>query len=68
MKEEYDFSKGTRGKFYRPNARLRLPIYLDSALQAHFENVAKKKGQDIGELVNNFLKKEVELLEQISCR
>jgi hypothetical protein len=66
MKEEYDFSKGVRGKFYRPNASLRLPIYLDSTLQAHFENIAKKKGKDIGELVNNFLRKEMELLEQIT--
>jgi hypothetical protein len=29
MEKEYDFSKGVRGKFYRPNVRLNLPIYLD---------------------------------------
>jgi hypothetical protein len=57
MKDEYDFSKGVRGKFFHPNASLRLPIYLDSSLQAHFEGVAKKNGKDIGEIVNSFLKK-----------
>jgi hypothetical protein len=29
MKNEYDFSAGERGKFYRPDARLNLPIYLE---------------------------------------
>lgn len=28
MKPEYDFSNAERGKFYRPNARLNLPVYL----------------------------------------
>jgi len=29
MKNEYDFSKGGKGKFYHPNAELFIPIYLD---------------------------------------
>jgi len=28
MKKEYDFSKAERGRFYRPNAKLNLPVYL----------------------------------------
>jgi hypothetical protein len=28
MKEEYDFSKAERGKFYRPGARLVQPVHL----------------------------------------
>ena len=28
MPAQIDFSKGVRGKFYRPGMRLRLPIYL----------------------------------------
>jgi len=28
MKSEYDFSKGERGKFFRKNAQLNLPVYL----------------------------------------
>ena len=28
MKDEYDFSKGVRGKFYRKDAVLKIPVYL----------------------------------------
>ena len=31
MKEEYDFSKGERGKFFRNDIKLNLPVYLDDA-------------------------------------
>ncbi|MCU0286452.1 MAG: hypothetical protein MUF15_08630 [Acidobacteria bacterium] len=29
MKDEYDFSKGERGKFFRKNIKINLPIYLE---------------------------------------
>jgi hypothetical protein len=29
MKAEYDFSKGTRGKFYHPEAVFTFPVYLE---------------------------------------
>jgi hypothetical protein len=29
MKQEYDFSNGARGKFYRPDAHFNLPAYLN---------------------------------------
>ena len=64
MRREYDFSKGVRGKFYRKGADLRLPIYLDNKLQAQVEHLAKKKGKDIGDIVNQLLRKEMELLEE----
>ena len=44
MKDEYDFSKGERGKFYRPDAKLNLPIYLDDEVFAFIEDIASKKG------------------------
>ena len=31
---EIDFSGGTRGKFHRPNVRLKLPVYLDADVQS----------------------------------
>ncbi|MBI3013568.1 MAG: hypothetical protein HYY65_00555 [Candidatus Tectomicrobia bacterium] len=64
MKREYDFSKAVRGKFYRKGAELRLPIYLDAKLQRQLERIARKKGKDIGDVVNQFVKKEVELIEK----
>ena len=36
MKKEYDFSKGERGKFFRPGARLNLPVYLEPDLRDYF--------------------------------
>ena len=36
MKKEYDFSKGERGKFYRPGAKLNLPVYLEPDLRDYF--------------------------------
>ncbi len=64
MKREYDFSKGVRGKFYRKGAELRLPIYLDAKLQRKLERLAKKKGKDVGEIVNQLLRKGVDFLEE----
>ena len=65
MKEEYDFSKAIRGKFYKKGVVLRIPIYLDTELQRHLERIARKKGKDIGDLVNQWVKKEVELIDEL---
>ena len=43
MKPEYDFSKAERGKFFRPNAELRLPIYLSADVQAYLAERAAQK-------------------------
>lgn len=66
MKREYDFSKAERGKFYRKRGELRLPIYLDAKLQNQVERIAQKKGKDISEVVNELVRKEVELLEELT--
>ena len=66
MKREYDFSKAVRGKFYRKGAELRLPIYLDTKLQSQLERLAQRKGKELGEVVNQLVKKEIELLEEFA--
>jgi hypothetical protein len=65
MKREYDFSKGMGGKFYRQGAELRLPIYLDAKLQGKLELLARKKGKDVGEMVNQLLRRDVEFIEEL---
>jgi hypothetical protein len=40
MKKEYDFSKGERGKFFRADAELSLPVYLDPDVARAFRNSA----------------------------
>lgn len=66
MKREYDFSKGVRGKFFRKGAKLRLPIYLDAKVQHQLERIARKKGKAVGDMVNQLLKKDIQLLETLS--
>lgn len=64
MKREYDFSKGVRGKFYRKEAELRLPIYLDAKLQGQLERLALKNGKDISEMVNQLVRKEIHRIQE----
>jgi hypothetical protein len=63
MKEEYDFSKGERGKFYRPGARFKLPVYLDHEVQSYLAQRANERGVELSALVNELLRKDIELIE-----
>ncbi|TXT23273.1 MAG: hypothetical protein FD134_2247 [Gallionellaceae bacterium] len=63
MKDHYDFSKGVRGKFYEPDAVFRLPVYLDEQVQAYLSARAEARGVGLAELVNDMLKKDIELIE-----
>ena len=65
MKKEYDFSKGVRGKFYRPDIELNLPVYLESDVAKFVRKYAKKKNVDTQTVVNEWLRKEIELAESI---
>jgi hypothetical protein len=61
MKKEYDFSKGTRGKFYRAKARLNLPVYLDSDVRRFVEQIARNQRSDVSRVVNQLLKSDMRL-------
>ena len=63
MKTEYDFSKGVRGKFYRPNARFNVPVYLDGKVQQFVARIAERKRTDISAVVNGLLRSDMELVE-----
>ncbi len=63
MPAEIDFSGGTRGKFFRPGAKLNLPVYLDDQVQARLAALANAKGVDLSALVNDLLRKDLELIE-----
>ena len=65
MKKEYDFSKGVRGKFYRPNARINLPVYLDSKVQRFVQNIAASKQSDVSTIVNKLLRSDMQLVESL---
>ena len=63
MPAEIDFSKGVRGKFFHPGAKFNLPVYLDDQVQTRLTALANAKGVDLSVLVNDLLKKDIELIE-----
>lgn len=65
MKDEYDFSKGERGRFYRPGARLNIPVYLDQDVELWFAEKAKAKGVAVQQLVNELLRKDISLIQEV---
>jgi hypothetical protein len=65
MAKEYDFSGAERGKFYRPEAKFQIPVYLESDSLAFVEEIARRRGTDISEVVNGLLKADRDLLKQV---
>jgi hypothetical protein len=63
MPADIDFSGGTRGRFYRPGAQVQLPIHLDAKVQDTLVAIANAKGIDLSVLVNDLLKKDIELIQ-----
>ncbi len=57
--------KGERGKFLRPDAEMRLPIYLEADVQSYPAQRAAQKGIPLGEMVNGLLKREIQIVESI---
>jgi len=65
MKKEYDFSKGKRGRFYHPKAKLNIPVYLDQDVEVYFSEKAKAKGIDMQQMVNELLRKDISLIQEV---
>ncbi len=61
MKEEYDFSKGERGKFFQKDIKLNLPVYLEGEIMEFVEKIAKKKNVDVSTIVNQLLRRDMQL-------
>jgi hypothetical protein len=65
MRKEYDFSKGQRGKFYRPDVKLNIPIYLDEEVSAFVDKIASKKKIDRSSVVNQLLRVGIKIAEAV---
>jgi len=65
MREEYDFSKGERGKFHKPDATQHLPVYLDDEILSYLRDRAQAKNIDFNQLVNDMLRREIEIIESV---
>lgn len=64
MRDEYDFSKGERGRFFYPDAEKKLPICREAHVLNDFE--AKAKGAEPETMVDDLLKKDTGLVEEFS--
>ena len=65
MKKEYDFSQGVRGKFYKANARLNLPVYLDDDVLKFVQEFAKRKKVDTQTIVNTLLRSNKDIVQTL---
>ncbi len=65
MKKAYDFSNAERGKFYRPNLRLNLPIYLEKDVADFVRKFAQKKRLDAQTAVNRLLREKKTLIRSV---
>jgi uncharacterized protein (DUF4415 family) len=65
MKDEYDFSKAVRGRFYRPDTQLNIPVYLDQDVESWFAEKAKIKGVNLQSLINELLRKGISLIQEV---
>jgi hypothetical protein len=65
MKDEYDFSKAKRGKFFKTDASMNLPVYLNAEVFDYLSEKAKLKGVELSDMVNDMLKKDIDLIEGV---
>jgi hypothetical protein len=65
LEKEVDFSKGVRGKFYRPGMTIRIPVYLEEKLLGNLVEIAERKGMTLDDLVSDVLKKELAIAEAL---
>ncbi len=68
MKAEYDFSKGERGKFYSPDVVFRFPVYLEPDVNDFMSRLAEEKNLDIQDLVNDWLRANIKVVESVGER
>ena len=65
MKEEYDFSKGERGKFYKPDAVFSFPVYLEPDVDDFMNKLADEKDINVQQLVNEWLRVNIKLVRSV---
>ena len=63
MRDEYDFSGGERGKFYCGDRVLIPPVHIDREILIYFAERARIKGTTLNVMLNELLKKHVELIK-----
>jgi hypothetical protein len=65
MPAEINFGGGVRGKFFSRDAKLNVPLYLDAPIAAYLSERAQAKGVGYAQLVNELLRRDIELIEAV---
>ena len=65
MPAEINFGGGARGKFYSEGAQLNVPLYLEAPIAAYLAERAQAKGVGYAQLVNELLRRDIELIEAV---
>jgi len=65
MKNEYDFSKGERGKFFAEDAEFNLPVYLDADNLSFVAKIAERKKSDVSQVVNDLIRSDKHIAQVI---
>jgi hypothetical protein len=65
MKKEYNFSKGERGKFFRKDLKLKLPIYLDPDSMEILLKYSENKGVAVERIVKEWIKKDLSIVKTV---
>ncbi len=65
LNNSIDFSKGARGKFYRPNMQLHIPVYLEPGIMDSLTEIAQRKGIRLDDLVSDLLRRELDIAETL---
>lgn len=65
LDREIDFSKGVRGKFYRPGMKLRIPVYLEETLLGSLVEIAERRGINLDDLVSDLLRRDLAMVDAL---
>lgn len=65
LDKEVDFSKGVRGKFYRPGMELRIPVYLEETLLGSLAEIAERRGMNLDDLVSDLLRRDLAIVDAL---
>ena len=63
MLDNYDFSKGVRGRFYKPK-KIPITLRLDNDIILYFKKLASEQKVPYQTLINALLRKELQTLSE----
>lgn len=66
--EHNDFSKGTKCKFYIPENKIELPVYLDKENSEYYMKLAKEKKIPMSKFINKVLSKDRDLIDAATTK